>query len=1116
MRCSKCATENPAAKKFCGGCGSPFSATCPRCGAENTASFKFCGDCGASLSATSSPASSEVYATRSSGVHVTEGTGETLEGERKIVTALFADIKGSTELERDLDPEDARAIIDPVLHLMMHAVHRYGGYVAQSTGDGIFALFGAPIAHEDHPQRALHAALAMQDELHRYAGRLRNEGKLAVEARVGVNTGEVVVRTIETGGHTEYTPVGHVTNLAARMQTAAPRGSIAASEATRRLCEGYFEFRALGPTVIKGLDAPVEVYEVVRAEPLRTHFELSAQRGLTRFVGREREMAALAGAREQARAGRGQIVAAVGEAGAGKSRLMYEFKTTIPGEFKVLEAYSVSHGKASAWLPVIEMLKSYFELADEDDDRRRSEKVEAKVRGLDPALEELLSYILSLLGIAGAAASQAMMDAQIRLRRTREAIKRIIIRESLEQPLVLIFEDLHWIDPETQELLNLLVDGIASARILMLVNYRPEYRHTWGNRACYSQLRLDPLSGQSGDEMLQALLGSDASLQSLKRLIIEKTQGNPFFIEEIVQALFEQGVVVRNGATRLTKPLSAIHIPLTVQGILAARIDALSASEKSLLQTLAVIGKDFSLDLVKQIMALQEDALQPMMKQLQAAEFIYERAALGDAEYTFKHALTQEVAYNSVLLERRCLMHERTGEAIERLFKERIDDHLVELAHHYSRSANTRKAVEYLFRAGNQAAARSAYAEAIMRLSAALESLKRLPDDAERAQQELQVELVLGRSLAILRGWAAAELEPVYARARELCTQIRDPALSFRTLYAQWLMRFWRVELHDALELADELLATAEDVKDPSMLLTGNVARGTILLELGELVSGTEHLEKALAVFDLRQSLSAQLEAQRLLSFTYLQFGLDSIGYPDRARSKLREMLDVARRSSDRFIMAHASCYAAAYHVHCGDSRAALKHAEEAMALSEENGFVSFSAMATTWHGAALIAQERYEEGIVGMRRGFSAMRATGGTPRARWFCHLAYGLGRIGRPQEGLLVLEEGLASIAKTGAQAGSPYMHHAKGELSLLLNPSDAPEAERRFRTAIAIARQQRAKTEELRATTSLARLLAKQGRRDEARTMLAEIYNWFTEGFETADLKEAKTLLDQLSG
>ena len=858
MRCARCGEVSAGDAIFCEQCGARFDVECSSCGATLTVGAKFCKRCGAAaldhearlIGSDSSPAATIRLA---SDPH----PGESLDGERKTVTALFADIKGSTELMHDLDPEEARAIVDPVLQLMMAAVHRYGGYVAQSTGDGIFALFGAPVAHEDHPQRALHAALAMQDELHHYADLLCGEGKIPVAARVGVNTGEVVVRSIQVGGHTEYTPVGHVTNLAARMQTTAPAGSIAASEATQRLCEGYFEFRALGPTAIKGLNAPVEVYEVVRAGPLKTHFQLAARRGLTRFVGREREMAAMAGTLEQATAGHGQIVAAVGEAGAGKSRLMYEFKATIPDGCKVLEAYSVSHGKASAWLPVIDLLKSYFEIADEDDDSDRSAKVEAKVRGLDPALAETLPYILSLLGIAGAGASLAMMDAQIRRRRTLEAVKRIIIRESLRQPLVVIFEDLHWIDAETQELLDLLVDSVASARILMLVNYRPEYHHAWGNRTCYIQLRLDPLGGQSADEMLHALLGGDASLQSLKRLIVEKTEGNPFFIEEMVRALIEQGVLIRNDATRLTKPLTEIRIPPTVQGILASRIDALRASEKDLLQLLAVIGKDFPLNLVRHISGSPDDRLEPMLKGLRSGEFIYEQPASGEAEYTFKHVLTQEVAYNSMLVERRRLLHERTGQAIEALFKERIDDHLTELAHHYSRSANTRKAVEYLFRAGSQAEARFAYSEAVGRLSSALELLKHLPDDAARARQELSVQSVLGASLSNEKGWAAAELEPVYARARELSVQVRDPALAFRPLLGQWLMRNWKLELHTALELADEILAAAEDVKDPAMLLCGNYARGVALYSLGELVSASEHLEKALAVFDLRQPLPA-------------------------------------------------------------------------------------------------------------------------------------------------------------------------------------------------------------------------------------------------------------------
>ena len=403
MLCSKCNYHNPADASFCEGCGSKLELACPACKAPVKPGARFCKRCGTAIGA-AKPMLHAAGSFSESQIKVTGDTGsapEAIDGERKTVTALFADIKGSTELMHDLDPEEARAIVDPVLQLMMAAVHHYGGYVAQSTGDGIFALFGAPVAHEDHPQRALHAALAMQEELRRYADRLRNGGKIPVEARVGVNTGEVVVRTIETGGHTEYTPVGHVTNLAARMQTAAPAGSIAVSEATQQLCEGYFEFRALGLTAVKGLNAPVEVYEVVRAGPLKTHFQLAARRGLTRFVGREGELQQMKRALELARSGHGQLIAVVAEAGTGKSRLFYEFKVTLPVECKLLEAYSVSHGKASAWLPVLELLRGYFGIQDVDDSDTRREKVRGALDGLDPALQDTQPYLFALLGIVG-------------------------------------------------------------------------------------------------------------------------------------------------------------------------------------------------------------------------------------------------------------------------------------------------------------------------------------------------------------------------------------------------------------------------------------------------------------------------------------------------------------------------------------------------------------------------------------------------------------------------------------------------------------------------------------------------------------------------------------------
>ncbi|HKM99403.1 MAG TPA: adenylate/guanylate cyclase domain-containing protein, partial [Candidatus Binataceae bacterium] len=652
MRCSNCKTENPAGKKFCGDCGAALANLCPKCGADNPAGKRFCGECGTALGEAAAPALAEK--SNESPIRVAESPApENLEGERKTVTALFADIKGSTELEQDLDPEEARAIIDPALKLMIDAVRRYDGYVVQSTGDGIFAIFGAPVAHEDHPQRALYAALRMQEEIRRYAEKLRADGRAPIQIRVGVNTGEVVVRSIATGGgNVEYTPIGHTTNLASRMQTLADPGATVIAESTRKLVEGYFALKPLGASRVKGIAEPVNVYEVTGLGPLRTRLQRSAGRGYTKFVGRHREMDAMKAAAEQAKAGRGQIVAAMAEPGVGKSRLLFEFKATSAAGWMVLETFSVSHGKASAYLPVIDLLHSYFDIKAEDDPRKRRERVIGKLLALDPSLEDALAYVFGLLGIVEGADRLAGMDAEIRKRRTLDAIKRIILRESLNQPLMVIFEDLHWIDGGTQALLNLLADSIGTAKVLLLVNYRPEYSHQWGSKTYYTQLRLDPLGRESADEMLSAMLGEGKDLVALKRLIIEKTEGNPFFMEEIVQVLLDEGALVRNGAVKLTKSLNELKIPPTVQAILAARVDRLPTDEKELLQTLAVTGKEFSLSLVRAVFKKPHDEISRMLNDLQLAEFIYEQPAVGDIDYTFKHALTQEVAYNSVLIER--------------------------------------------------------------------------------------------------------------------------------------------------------------------------------------------------------------------------------------------------------------------------------------------------------------------------------------------------------------------------------------------------------------------------------------------------------------------------------
>ena len=1037
------------------------------------------------------------------------------EGERKTVTALFADIKGSTELMRDLDPEEARAIVDPVLQVMMEAVHRYGGYVAQSLGDGIFALFGAPVAHEDHPQRALHAALAMQEELRRYADRLCAEGKIPVEARVGVNTGEVVVRTIETGGHTEYTPVGHVTNLAARMQTAAPAGSIATSEATERLCEGYFEFRALGPTAVKGLNGPVEVYEVVRAGPLKTHFQLAAQRGLTRFVGREREMRAMAGALEQTRAGHGQIVAVVGEAGAGKSRLMYEFKATIPDGCKVLEAYSVSHGKASAWLPVLELLRGYFGIQDADDPATRREKVLAALAALDPALSEVLPYLLGLFGIQESPDLLSQMDPRIRRQRTLESIKRIILRESLKHALVMIFEDLHWIDSETQALLDLLADAVAGARLLLLVNYRPEYRHEWSGKGHYLQLRLDPLGDENATAMLAGLLGEGAELEALKRPIAERTGGNPFFIEEMVQALFEQGILARNGAVKLVRPLAQAHLPLTVQGLLASRIDRLSVEQKQLLQTLAVIGRESPLGLIKNVADKADTQLEHMLAELRAGEFIYEQPALTDAEYIFKHALTQEVAYSSLLIERRKLLHERAGQALESMFAEQLDDHLVELARHYSRSDNAIKAIEYLGRAGRQAQQRSAHAEAIRSLNAAIGLLPRLPDSPERTQRELLLQLALGPALIPLTGWAAPEVKRAYTRTRELCERLGDPPELFPALLGLWAGYYLRAELRAAYELAEQLLRRAQGANDRTLLLYAHLALGDTSFSMGEWLLARDHLEVAISLYDRERPMAIGFDTG-VSCLSYMALTLWTLGYPDQALKRGNEAVALAQALSHPHSLAFAEGPVGYLHQYRREARAAQETAERLIALSAEHGFTHWLAQGNITRGWAIAEQGHDEQGIALIQEGLAGFRAIGNeTLRPHALCLLAEACRGRSRLDDGLGALTEAMAAADEREIRHYEPEMHRLKGELLLRQDHSKVAEAQSCFQRAIEIARKQSARSLELRATLSFVRLLAKQGRRDEARAMLAEIYGWFTEGFDTADLKDAKALLDELS-
>ena len=1119
MRCTKCGTENAAGARFCNQCATPLRMACPKCAHPNASDAKFCAECAAPLTSEVSKSPTRTSST-SFRIAAEQADAPALEGERKTVTALFADIKGSTELEQDLDPEEARAIVDPALKLMIDAVRRYDGYIVQSTGDGIFALFGAPVAHEDHPQRALYAALRMQEGLTRYSARLRETGNLPIEARVGVNTGEVVVRSITTGeGHTEYTPIGHTTNLASRMQALAPTGSIAINEQTRRFVEGYFQLNPLGPTKVKGVSQPVNVYEVIGLGPLRTRLQQAAGRGFSKFVGRQREMEAMKAAVKQVKAGHGQIVAAMAEPGVGKSRLLFEFKAVSQSGWMLLETFSVSHGNASAFLPVIDLLHGYFKITKSDDTRTRREKVNGKVLTLDRSLEEIIPYLFVLLGIVEREDPIAQMDAQLRKRRTLDAIKRLLLRESLNQPLMVIFEDLHWIDEQTQALLDLLADSIGTSRILLLLNYRPEYSHQWGSKTYYTQLRLDLLAQESAEEMLQSLLGDGADLIPLKRLIIEKTQGNPFFIEEIVQTLFEDGVLQRNGTVKLAKSIDTVKVPATVQVILASRIDRLQPAEKDLLQTLAVIGREFSLSLVREVIKKPDDEIDRMLNDLQLVEFIYEQPAAGDIKYTFKHALTQEVAYNSILTDRRKLLHERAGAAIEKLHAASLEDHLDELAHHYSRSANLRKAVTYLLRVARQARRRSAFRQTLIHLQAALEALAALPDALERDRNELSIQLNLAEILSALRGSGSNDRLDAILRARELCRRLGDEAQLVTILRGLGDVYTNTQQYEHSRRIVEELSELTGRTANPRALAEAAYASAHLFWMIGNYRDSCSACEHALAQY---AKLSDKARAEPyildiLVAFTqalYRSFSLAVLGHVDQARQVEGELSRLSERWPNHMTLKGTVVLASMLpDILLRDVTKTEASAQELKKIAEEVDRYMFR-MASECHGWAIAARGRTREGIAEID---NVDRSSLGPEPDTFHCFvLSDSYLRAELAAEALMWAQRGLATANKVGERRMEAELWRLSGEALLVQDEGNYPEAERSFRSAIEAARRQSAKLFELRATTTLARLLEKQGKRDEACAMLADIYNWFTEGFDTADLKDAKALLEELGG
>ena len=743
MKCPKCHSDNREGLKFCEECGARLEVTCPKCGAKIPYGKKFCGECGQSLAEFkitridySQPRSyiprflaDKILTTRSN-----------LEGERKLVTVLFADVANYTSISEKLDSEKVLQIMDGCFKVLMDEIHKYEGTIDKFTGDGVMALFGAPVAHEDHAQRACHAAFAIHTACQEYGQYVLKEHGMEFKLRLGLNSGPVVVSSVGNDLRMDYTAIGDTVNLASRMQSIAEPGTILVSDATYRLAKDFFKFKSLGKLNIKGKEDLLEAYTLLSVGNVETRFEAAVVKGLTKFVGREKEIAVLKDALQKAESGYGQVVGIVGEAGVGKSRVLLELRRSlVEGEYTYLEGRCLHYGSSMAFLPLLDILRSYFDIKDVEQEPVIKKKMEDRINQLDKNINHILAPLHDILSLKVDDEEYLKLEPPQRREKTFEAIRDLLVRESQKKTLVLAVEDLHWIDKTSEEYLTYFIDWFANSKILLILLYRPEYSHPWGSKSYYRHIHVDQLSAKSSAELLQYILEGGEVVPELRELILSRAGGNPLFVEEFTHTLLENGSIKKKDHQYVfSRKISDIQVPDTIQGIIAARMDRLEDNLKRIMQLASVIGRDFAFRVLSTITGMRED-LKPSLLELQGLEFIYEKSLFPELEYIFKHALTQEVAYNSLLIKRRQEIHEKIGKAIEVLYADRIEEFYEMLAHHYSRSENTVKAFEYLKLAGRKASRNYSNWEAFRFYRQAIDLLNSAPRTEENDRRKLEI-----------------------------------------------------------------------------------------------------------------------------------------------------------------------------------------------------------------------------------------------------------------------------------------------------------------------------------------------------------------------------------------
>jgi class 3 adenylate cyclase/predicted ATPase len=1027
---------------------------------------------------------------------------------------MFTDLVGSTALSTKLDPEDLRTVIGAYHKCVAETVIRFDGFVAKYMGDGVLIYFGYPQAHEDDAERAVRAGLTLIDAVHRLAT------VEPLQVRIGIDTGVVVVGDIVGSGEAqERGVVGETPNLAARLQAVAASNTIVIGPTTRRLLGDLFEYHDLGGVEAKGFAAPVQAYQVIRPSTVESRFEALHTSALAALVGRQEEADLLLRRWQQAKGGEGCVVLISGEPGIGKSRLAQNVLERLSGEPHTRLRYFCSpHHQDSALYPSITQLERAAGLRREDTDEQRLDKLEALLALGTDDLAEAVPLLADLLSIpTGDRYPPLYLTPQKRKERTLHAQLAQVAGLAARQPVLMVFEDIHWSDPTTRESLDLLIDRVPVLRVLAIITFRPEFTPPWIGRSHVTLLSLNRLPPRQRAEMIVGVTGGKALPREIVDQIIDHTDGIPLFIEELTKSVVESGLLTEaEDHYTASAPTAPLAIPTTLHASLLARLDRL-APTREVAQIGAALGRSFSHELISAVAGMTEQQLDDALAQLVRAELMFRRGMPPDAEYTFKHALVQDTAYSTMLRSRRHQLHAQIGKILMEQFPETAKAQPALLAHHFTEAGMAEPAIEYWLKAGRQALARSAMVEAEALLRKGLNLISGLPDGVRRQEHELALQIGLGQALFATQGWAAPGVGDAYARARQLCDELDRPHKLLPILYGQWIHQAMRADLDRAQRIAGEMRQLG-DVQDDSVArVMGCWSSGFTCLHLGDFAVARAHLERGLALFDpIQRPQYAELTPIDALVFllTQLSLVLACSGYLDQARCRRDAGLAEARRLSHAHTLAAALYFASrtGWSIRMQPSEL-LQEADELLVLSAEHGFAHWRALASVARGWYLSTLGQAEQGIPLLTAGLADQRAIGSALYRTHALTLLADAHRVGgQPQIGLAHLAEADRLADATQVKWVLAETVRMRGDLQALAN--DRLSAEASFLDAISIAQRQNAKIFELRSAMGLARLWRDQGRRAEARNLLAPIYGWFTEGFDTSDLKQAKALLAEL--